>query len=274
MVEIRSRGFTAYYIRPSKLNSFLDNGIEFNYAGKKLSLDGGIVRNFGFLITTEQLMKRVGVLEGMVESGICLINKPRAMMLARDKFSSLMKLKRNGIPIPPTALVEDPFEAMRLTERWGEVVVKPIVGSLGLGAIRASDPDIVFRVAKAILSINQPVYIQKYVKKPNRDIRSFVIGRRLLGSIYRIAQTSWKTNVAQGASVQVLNPSRDLEEMSIKIAEIMGLDYAGIDIVEDEEEGYKVLEVNGAPLWKGFVTATKISPVKYIVDYLVQKIKK
>lgn len=228
----------------------------------------------GFLLTTEQLTKRVDILEELERNGIPLINSTRSILLARDKFGSLMKLSRYKIPVPPTSLVEDPFEAMRLAEKWGEVVIKPVMGSLGLGSVKASDPDIVFRIARAILSVNQPVYIQKYIRKPNRDIRAFVVGGRFLGSFYRISQDNWKTNVAQGAIVQVLKPTTEIKELAIKATEILGLDYAGIDIVEDNEGGYKILEVNGAPLWKGFVAATNINPAKYIVDHLIGKIKK
>ncbi|MQL55897.1 RimK family alpha-L-glutamate ligase [Acidianus ambivalens] len=274
LVEIRDRGHTAYYIRPSKLNGIIDEEIEFTYAGKKISLDGGIIRNLGFLLTTEQLAKRIDILIEMEKSGVVFINNPQSVLLARDKFESLMKLNRAGVPVPPTAMVEDPFEVMRLVEKWGEVVIKPVIGSLGLGSVRASDPDIAFRIAKAILSVNQPVYVQKYVKKPDRDIRAFVVGDRLLGSIYRISQGSWKTNVAQGAVVQVFKPSSEIEELSLKATKVLGLDYAGIDIVEDLEGGLKILEVNAAPLWKGFSSATHINPAKYIVEYLIQKIKK
>ncbi|ARM75168.1 RimK family alpha-L-glutamate ligase [Acidianus manzaensis] len=274
LLEIKNRGHTAYYIRPSKLNGEIDNGIQFNYSGKSINLDGGIIRNFGFLITMEQLTKRVDILVEMEKSGITLINPVKSMLLARDKFGSLIKLSKHKIPVPPTALVEDPFEAMRLAEKWGEVVIKPIMGSLGLGAVKASSPDIVFRVAKAILSVNQPVYVQKYVKKPDRDIRAFVVGGRLLGTIYRISPSNWKTNVAQGAMAQMLKPTAEVEEMAIKATEVLGLEYSGIDIVEDEEGGYKILEVNGAPLWKGFMTATNLNPAKYIIDHLISKIKK
>ncbi len=239
-----------------------------------MNIDGGILRNLGFILTTEQLMKRVDVLEEMEKSGINIINKPSSMLLARDKFKSLIKLRKHGIPVPETAIVEDPFEAMRLTQEWGEVVIKPVVGSLGLGSVKASDPDIVFRIAKSILSVNQPVYIQKYVKKPDRDIRSFVVGDKVIGTVYRISQGSWKTNVAQGAITQVLAPSEEIIEMSIKATQILGLDYSGIDIVEDMDGGYKILEVNGAPLWKGFMTATSINPAKYIVEHIIEKAKK
>jgi ribosomal protein S6--L-glutamate ligase len=239
-----------------------------------VSFDGGILRNLGFIVTTEQLMKRIDVLEEMRTSGVYIVNRPSSMLLARDKFRSLMVLKKNNIPVPETALVEDPIEAMRLTEKWGEVVIKPVVGSLGLGSVKASDPDIAFRVAKSILAINQPVYIQKYVKKPGRDIRAFVVGGEVLGAVYRISPNNWKTNVAQGATTQVMVPPKEIVELSVKVNEVLGLEYSGIDIVEDLEGGYKVLEVNGAPLWKGFMTATSINPAKYIVEHVIRNGRK
>ena len=248
--------------------------MEFTYSGIDVSFDGGIVRNLGFISSTEQLVKRFDTLKSMESQGVVLVNKPDSMFIARDKFYSLVKLSKAGVPVPETAIVEDPFEVMRLVNRWGDVVIKPVMGSLGLGSVRVSDPDIAFRVAKAILTANQPVYVQKYVKKPERDIRVFVVGDKILGSVYRINKSSWKTNVAQGALTQVILPDKTLEDLAFKAMRTLGLEYAGIDVVEDLEGGYKVLEVNAAPLWKGFYEATKINPAKYIVEYVIKKIKK
>ena len=275
LLEIKNSGHIAVYLRVSQISPVItSDGIEFTYGGKKLSIDGGVIRNLGFISTTEQMVKRFDTLKAMENKGIVLINRPEAMLTARDKFGSLVKLKEAGIPVPDTAIVESPFEAMRLTEQWKEVVIKPLMGSLGLGAVRVSDPDIAFRVAKSILSVNQPVYIQKYVRKPERDIRVFVVGDKVLGSIYRINKTSWKTNVAQGALTQVVLPDKYLEEIALKATSVLGLDYAGLDIVEDLDGGYKVLEVNASPLWEGFYQATNINPAKYIIQHLIQKIKR
>ncbi|MEM0363543.1 MAG: RimK family alpha-L-glutamate ligase [Sulfolobaceae archaeon] len=277
LLEIKSRGHSAYYIRISRLNAEItENGIEFTYGDKKISIEGGLIRNLGFISTTEQFIKRFDVLKELERSGVVLMNSPEAMLLARDKFSSLMRMKRAGIPVPNTALVEDPFEVMRLVQKWGEVVIKPVVGSLGLGSVKVSDPDIAFRIAKSILSVNQPVYVQKYIKKPDRDIRVIVIGDSVLGSIYRISKSGWKTNIAQGAiAQQILVPDAELEELSLKSVKVLGLDYAGIDIIEDTVEGgYKIIEVNAAPLWTGFASATNINPAKHIVNYLLEKIKR
>lgn len=276
LMEIKSRGHTAYYIRVSKINAYVQDGVKMNYSGRKLELDGALLRNLGFLTTIEHMVRRIDMLREVENSGVKVVNSVSSMLLARDKFASISLLAKHGVDVPPTAIVEDPMEIMRLVGEWGEVVIKPLIGSLGLGSVKVGDPDVAFRIAKSILSVNQPVYVQKYVKKPNRDIRAFVVGDRMLGSIYRVSQDNWKTNVAQGALVQAMSlpELKEVEEISVKATKILGLEYAGVDIVEDLEGGYKVLEVNAAPLWKGFLTATSINPAKHIVDLLIQKMRK
>ena len=274
--EIKSQGHSAYYIRPSKLNLIISKkGEEINYAGRNFTLDGALIRNVGSITTTEQLVKRFNSLKALSHIGITTMNSPESIALARDKYASLLELSKNGIPVPETAMVEDPKEAMLLTQRWGEVVIKPLIGSLGLGSVKVSDPDIAYRVSKSILSVNQPVYVQKYIKKPDRDIRVFVVGDEVIGSIFRFANGSWKTNVAQGAVAQVVTLSGELKEIGLKVVKAMKMDYAGIDIVEDTEgKDYKVLEVNASPLWHGFKAATGINPAIFIVKHLLEKIKK
>lgn len=160
LLEIKARGHTAYYIRVSRINSSIGEDLGISYAGKKLEIDGALIRNLGFLTTIEQMIRRVDVLREIESRGVVTMNNVGSMLLARDKYASISRLHKAGIPVPYTALVEDPFEVMRLVEEWGEVVIKPLVGSLGLGSVKVSDPDIAFRVAKSILSVNQPVYVQ------------------------------------------------------------------------------------------------------------------
>lgn len=274
-MEIKNRGHTAYYLRISGLYAFVSSkDIKIKYGEKDLQLDGGIARSIGFIASTEQLLRRFDVLRQMRDNGVRLINDPDAILVARDKYQSIMELKKTGVPVPETAVVEDPFDAMKLVSNWGEAVIKPLIGSMGLGAVKVSDPDIAFRIAKTILATNQPVYIQKYVKKPNRDIRIFVVGEQIIGGMYRISNSSWKTNIAQGALAQVLVPNQELQEIAIKATKALKLEYAGVDIAEDEEGGYKIFEVNASPLWKGLMEATGINPAKYIVDHLIKLVRR
>ncbi|WP_126449727.1 ATP-grasp domain-containing protein [Sulfodiicoccus acidiphilus] len=276
LMEVKSTGNNAYYLRISKMGLKVgDYGCKFTYGSKELpKLDGAIIRNLGFLLTIEQMAKRMDVLRELKDEGTYVINDPDSMTLARDKLGSILRLRRAGIPVPETAVAEDPFDVMRLVEEWGEVVIKPIMGSLGLGAIKVSDPDVGFRVAKSVLAVNQPLYVQRYIRKPDRDIRVFVVGDEVVGGIYRVNKSHWKTNIAQGATAQLIEPAVELYEFSIKVTKAMGLDYAGVDIVEDVDGTRRVLEVNASPLWEGIESATKKNVARHIVDYLLKKTRK
>ncbi|MCD6428536.1 MAG: RimK family alpha-L-glutamate ligase, partial [Desulfurococcales archaeon] len=183
-------------------------------------------------------------------------------------------LKEAGLPVPDTAVVEDVFEVSEITKRWGTVVLKPLMGSMGYGSIKVNDPDVAFMIAKTWITHGQPVYIQKYERKGNRDIRIFVVGDEALGAIYRYAPpNTWKTNVAQGARVERAPLDEELRELAIKASKTLGLLYSGIDIGETER-GYVIYEVNSSPHWTGFMNATGINPAEKIASLVLNLVKR
>jgi len=270
-------GVEAIYLRASKIVAgIFNNKLEIMYSPSmnELTFNAIVLRNLGYITLLDQLLRRLDVFRQIESMGIPVINPADKMMLARDKYASLMLLKRAGMPVPETIVTEDIHVAMKVAEKWRDVVIKPIIGSMGLGSIRTSDPDVVYRIARTLLSLGQPLYIQKYVEKPNRDIRLFVVSNEVIAAAYRIQPTGyWKTNVAQGAKVKALKPDKELEELAIKSTEVLGLHYSGVDIAESNE-GYIVLEVNASPNWKGLMKATGINPAKYIAKHIIELIRK
>ncbi len=272
--RIKGLGHEAVYVRIGSLNVGINSQGTVITTGKgEVHFDGAFPRGIGSYVSTEMFTKRMSTLRALEFQGVRLINSAESIEKSKDKLYSLMLLARRGVAVPQTMVTENPTEVMKFVERVGEAVIKPIMGSLGLGSIKVDDPDIGYRVAKTVLSTGSPVYVQEYVKKPDRDIRLIFIGDEVLGAVYRINHNSWKTNVAQGAVTQVLSVNVELENLAMKVREIMGLDYAGIDIVESER-GYLVLEVNASPLWKGFRAATGIDVAKHLVDYMIRELKR
>jgi ribosomal protein S6--L-glutamate ligase len=152
------------------------------------------------------------------------------------------------------------------------MVYKPIMGSLGFGSMKFDNADLAFNAYIALERLDQPLYIQKYMEKPGRDIRAFVLGERVVAAIYRMTQpTEWKTNVAQGAQTKPVQLSSKLERLTLKAVRSLGLLYAGVDILENEEN-VVILEVNCSPSWQGLQKATGINVseelVQYAIDYL------
>ncbi len=276
LMSFIKRGVETLYLRISRLNiEVSDKGVVVNYGKHKdLSLDSAIVRGLGVIVSTELLFKRLDILKGLELSGTFVVNPPDALLAARDKLLATLKLKAHGIRVPETTIVEDVYEAVDIAKKWGTVVVKPLMGSLGYGSVKITDPDIIYIIARTWLIHGQPLYIQKFTRVKERDIRVFVVGDEVLGAIYRYAPPhSWKTNVAQGAKVEKANVDEEVKELALRATKALGLLYAGVDIGEDDE-GYVVYEVNSAPQWGGFMAATGINPAEKIADFIIKLLKK
>jgi len=236
-------------------------------------LSAALLRNLGSA-SCDQFTFRLSILEHLELSGVPLINSTYPTRRAKEKYISLVYLERHGIKIPHTIVSEDLRLALQNYPSLNDIVVKPLVGARGLGSIRISDFDIAYRTYKTLSRLGQVIYSQKYIEKLNRDIRIFVIGDEIVGSIYRKAPPGmWKTNVAQGATVEAFNPNEELRELALKSVEILELEYAGVDVVEGSD-GYYILEVNPIPSWEGLQTTISFNIAEKIISHVVQIVKK
>lgn len=276
ILALEEKGVKAVYLRPSRMSVSLSHErIRLYYGLREIRIpEAQIIRSIGFALSLEQFFRRIKTLDILSDMGVFTINPVNSMINSRDKFYSLFKLSQHGIPVPSTIITENVFLAVEKVKEWREVVIKPLMGSLGYGSFKTVEPDITFHVGKVLLSINQPLYIQEYIRKPQRDIRVFVVGDEVLGAIYRLSYSgSWKTNVAQGAKVEPASKIPEVEELALRATKILGLYYSGVDIAETPEGKYVVLEVNASPLWKGFQKATGINPARKIAEFIVKAIK-
>ncbi len=275
--RLSERGVKAKYLRPSLLTVKIHgNNVEVLHSERPVeNYEVLFHRSLGFSLTVEQLLKRTLACRILEATALMSLNPIEKLLIARDKAYSLALLASHGIKVPETLITENPYLAYKLSQNLGKTVIKPLIGSLGLGIILSETPDLTYTISKRLVSLGQPVYLQGYVEKPQRDIRVFVVRDRVIGSIYRIARGNiWKTNIAQGAIPKPFKCNKDLEDLAVKICRVLGLHYAGIDFVEDEEKGYIVLEVNASPLWKGLEKATGVDPASEIVDYVLREIKR
>lgn len=203
-----------------------------------------------------------------------MINSTYAYRKAKDKYSMTYTLARAGLPVPKTYVTEMAHWAYRRSQGSGQTVYKPIVGSLGFGQMKFDNADMAFNAYARLERLGQPLYIQEYLEKPNRDIRAFVIGDDVVASMYREASTQeWRTNVAQGAKTHPAELPAETQKLAVKSAKILNLLYAGIDILETNQ-GPVVLEVNAAPSWQGLQRTTGVKISDKLAAFASDHVKK
>lgn len=215
----------------------------------------------------EQIIFRVDALHRLEDRGLPVINSPRAIERTVDKFWTSALLEQCGIPTPETVVCENVEEAFAAFRTLGDVIVKPLFGSMGLGMVRVSDEEMAFRVFRTIEQIRGVYYLQRTIDHDGADIRAFVIGGRVLGAIERRA-AGWRTNLARGGSARSISLPDDWSALAVRAAAAVGADYAGVDLLAGRDGTIYVLEVNGIPGWKGLQEATGLDVAARLVDHL------
>jgi RimK family alpha-L-glutamate ligase len=234
------------------------------------SVDGVLVRMMppGSL---EQVIFRMDALHRLEAKGVPVLNPPRAVEAAVDKYLALAMLQADGLSVPETWVGESAAEALEaFSILGGDVVVKPLFGSEGRGLVRVSDPGIALRTFRTLERLGCVLYVQEYVTNPGYDIRAFVLGGRVLGAIRRFASDGeWRTNVAVGGRPEACKIEPEVERLAIRSTRAVGAVMAGVDLLPDRKSGgWTVLEVNAVPGWKALAGETGVDVAAEILAHL------
>jgi ribosomal protein S6--L-glutamate ligase/tetrahydromethanopterin:alpha-L-glutamate ligase len=220
----------------------------------------------------EEIIFRMDLLHRLERLGMLIINPPSAIERSVDKYYALSLLEEHGLPVPRTAVTESHAEALRsFHELGGDVVIKPLFGSRGVGSTRISDPDVATRVFRAVSFYHGVLYLQEFIPHGVSDIRAFVIGDHVIASMHRVAET-WKTNVSLGAKPVALKLNEELENLAVEAARVIGCKVAGVDILEGPE-GPVIVELNSQPGWRGLQSVTAVNIADEIIRYVLSELR-
>lgn len=216
----------------------------------------------------ERVVFRMDVLHRLHESGIPVFNPPRTIEMAVDKTLSLSRLASHGVIVPETWAGESVDDALIAFDRMGgDVVIKPVFGSEGRGIIRLQSRELAWRVFHGLSQIGSVLYLQKFIENDGMDYRLMYCNGRIIAGMRRTApQSEWRTNVAQGGIAENLNHiDSELKRIAIRTAEVSGGILLGIDIIQDKDGRFFVLEVNGVPGWRALA---QVSGVDIAAEWL------
>jgi len=208
------------------------------------------------------------------QQGVRTVNTHEVAAVCGDKLNTTVHLAVAGVPVPPNKVAFTEESALQAIEQLGyPVVLKPAVGSWGRLLSKINDRD----AAEAILehktilgSYHHSVfYIQKYVEKRGRDIRSFVVGDRTIAAIYRTSP-HWITNTAMGGLASNCPVTDEVNDLSVRAAKAVGGGVVAIDLFEQPEGGLLVNEVNYTMEFRNSIAPTGVDIPARIVDYVLE----
>lgn len=215
----------------------------------------------------EQIIYRVDALHWLEDAGVAVVNSPQAIERTVDKFYTSALLERAGLATPRTVVCERLEDAAAAFREMGDVIVKPLFGSMGLGMVRVSDEETAWRVFRALDAIRGVYYLQRAIPHEGRDIRAFVIGDRVVAAIER-RSPGWRTNISRGGEATAMVLPAAWSEMALHAARAVGAVYAGVDLLPAQDGTVYVLEVNGIPGWRGLQEATSFDVAGALIDHV------
>ncbi|MFQ5889777.1 MAG: RimK family alpha-L-glutamate ligase [Gemmatimonadota bacterium] len=214
---------------------------------------------------------RVDALHRLSRLGVPVVNTAGAIEKTVDKFYTSTLLEDAGIPTPPTVVAETLEDAMAAFRAFGDVIVKPLFGSNGLGMVRIEHEDVAYRVFRALEIEGAVYYVQRTIPHGGRDLRAFVVGGRVVAAAARRA-ADWRTNVARGGAVEPVDLLDSWTEAAVRAADLVGADYAGVDLLPAASGEAYVLEVNGIPGWKGLQAVTGVDIAGAVAERVLDRI--
>ncbi|MGN0805689.1 MAG: RimK family alpha-L-glutamate ligase [Candidatus Coproplasma sp.] len=248
-----------------------------------VKVDKDVYTAFGRYDFCVYLDKDKYLLKALEKANVRTFNSYEAIEACDDKMATCLALSRNGIDFPTTipavlcydgnvVIGEDKAEPIE-RELGYPLIVKSCYGSRGSGVY------LVENRAELLKKMNDlkttPHLFQRFIPESyGKDLRVIVIGGRVLGGMLRQSESDFRSNVALGGKATPCPVSERVQALCERCAELLGLDYCGIDVLFGKDDTPYICEVNSNAFFYGFERATGINVASSYAEHIVKTMQK
>ncbi|MFK8069222.1 MAG: RimK family alpha-L-glutamate ligase [Gammaproteobacteria bacterium] len=225
--------------------------------------------------TLEQVIMRLNVLHALYETGTVVYNNGRAIERTVDKMMTSLILSHQGLPTPDTWVCESEAQAraviLEQTGKGNILVMKPLFGLQGLGLIKIESLD---DLPEDLEIYGGVFYLQRFIDRTTdnfQDWRVFVINGRAEAMMLRTGE-HWITNRSQGAKCVSIKFDQQLADLAEAAVNSVEIDYAGVDLMQDEQGHFLVTEVNSVPAWWGLQKVCEFNIAERLSDHFLSRV--
>lgn len=268
----QKRGHEVFLMLPEKCSFFFSSStFNFFYDNQPFpECDAIVIRSMGennantFSLLLEQLEKKMN---------IKCFNSPQAVLITRHQMHTLQILSSHKISIPKT--VFSPFketsqQAIDCIDKK-KIILKSMTGASGKGVLLTNSPHGTHSVVEALQNKNENVLLQECIEEfLGKSIRCMFIDNKLVATVLKESNNdNYLSHTCRGGKQRSYIPTKEEEGIALQATKVMGLDFAGIDIVQSKR-GPKILEVNSA---FGVLNMEEVTGID-VADLMIQHIEK
>lgn len=205
-----------------------------------------------------------------------LVNGFDSIAKSRDKFACLQILAAQGIAVPRSIVVTGGRNLGNVIRdlHGPPVIIKLLRGRQGTGVTLAESYQAVEFVINNLSGFGDAALLQEFVEESRgRDIRVLVVGTEVKAAMMRQSLGSdFRSNIhLKGVGRRIELPG-DYKEIAVRSAKALGLDVAGVDILESRA-GPMVLEVNYSPGFRELEKVVGMDVAESILTYAVNLVR-
>jgi len=226
--------------------------------------------------------KDVVLAKALEQRGLRLYNSALSIEICDDKRKTHLYLEQHGIPMPDTMPVPMTYEGIgyadfsfveKAEKQFGyPFVVKEAFGSFGQQVYLVKDREQLKDILEQTAA--RPVLFQQYIRESHgKDVRLQVVGNRVVASMYRFAkEDDFRANISNGGSMKSYEPSEEICSLALRTCKVLGLDFAGVDLLFGPENQMMVCEVNSNAHFKNIYDCTGINTADAIIKHIMETI--
>lgn len=257
---------------------------EFAILGRNVSVSNDIYCGYnrsGYSTSTDADFvifwdKDISLAKSIEASGKPIFPSVYSLEVCDDKEKTYSAVASYGIPLVDTLVYPLTYDVnneidrrflLKVESEFGyPTVIKQNVGSQGRQVYIANDREELFEIADRLKHI--PHQYQRFMGEYGSDIRLYVVGGRVVASVKRTNTTGFRSNVACGGTMQIFDADKEFQDLAVKIASALKMDFGSVDFVCSEKPVF--LEANSNAYFKG-IEQLGISVADKIAKYILEK---
>lgn len=226
--------------------------------------------------------KDIRLAQALEKMGLQVFNSSESIARCDDKSLMHLLLSKEHIPMPETIIAPMTYPNIGYTDisfletienrLQYPIVIKECFGSFGQQVYLAHNRSELEQQVRALQG--KPFLFQKFISySAGRDVRLQVVGEQVVASMYRYASDGdFRANITNGGSMKPYEPTEEEKNLAVRCCKILGLDFAGVDLLFGENETMLVCEVNSNAHFKNIYDCTGVNTADYIIKYIIERI--